>query len=159
MHQPDGEHWISLQCECGHESQSMVGEWPASCFLDWSIHNWVLDRLTCSQCSRRGRPAEIRLGWTHLERTTDTCVMCNLYTPASSADLIAQAFPSDLINLTGNEPWAENTYPNQIAPIHPKAMPVILADPGDLEAWLGGAPAVDMQKPFPAERMALTVTE
>lgn len=43
-----------------------------------------------------------------------------------------------------------------VAPIHPKAMPVIL-DPADHGVWLGApmAEAVALARPFPAERMAL----
>lgn len=43
-----------------------------------------------------------------------------------------------------------------VAPVHPKAMPVILADPADQAAWLaGGEASLALQRPFPAERMCL----
>lgn len=45
------------------------------------------------------------------------CGVCNLYQTAKSADLIAQAFPSTLRDLTGNEPWATDVYPDRLAPI------------------------------------------
>lgn len=41
-----------------------------------------------------------------------------------------------------------------VAPIHPKAMPVILTEPGEVEIWLN-APAeiaLELQRPLPAER-------
>ncbi|WP_312526611.1 SOS response-associated peptidase family protein [Paracoccus sp. (in: a-proteobacteria)] len=43
--------------------------------------------------------------------------MCNLYQTAKSADLIAQAFPANLRDLAGNEPWSEDVYPDRLAPI------------------------------------------
>jgi len=44
----------------------------------------------------------------------------------------------------------------QVATVHPKAMPVILADPADQMAWLaGGEDSLVLQRPFPAERMRL----
>ncbi len=43
--------------------------------------------------------------------------MCNLYATAKSADLIAQAFPTNLRDLSGNEPWPEDIYPDRLAPI------------------------------------------
>lgn len=44
--------------------------------------------------------------------------------------------------------------PNEIvAPIHEKAMPVILTDESDFNAWLDGVEAKDMQRPYPATRM------
>lgn len=42
-----------------------------------------------------------------------------------------------------------------VASIHSKAMPVILTRTPDLKAWLGGAPAVEMQVSFPAASMKL----
>jgi putative SOS response-associated peptidase YedK len=46
-----------------------------------------------------------------------------------------------------------------VAPIHPKAMPVIL-DPNDYDAWLHGTPqqALALAKPFAAERMGIDPT-
>lgn len=41
-----------------------------------------------------------------------------------------------------------------VAPIHPKAMPVILL-PEDYAAWMAGAPAADLAKPFPSQLMAI----
>lgn len=35
-----------------------------------------------------------------------------------------------------------------VAPIHPKAMPVILIEPDDWQAWLQGAPAAELQRPL-----------
>ena len=43
--------------------------------------------------------------------------MCNLYQTAKSADLIAKAFPSNLRDLAGNEPWPEDVYPDRTSPI------------------------------------------
>ncbi|AGT07918.1 SOS response-associated peptidase [Paracoccus aminophilus] len=44
--------------------------------------------------------------------------MCNLYTTTKSADLVAQMFPSrPLRDLTGNEPWPADVYPDRLAPI------------------------------------------
>lgn len=36
----------------------------------------------------------------------------------------------------------------EVKPIHPKAMPVILTEPGDREAWLGGIEASELQRPL-----------
>lgn len=45
--------------------------------------------------------------------------------------------------------------PNPIvAPIHPKAMPVILM-PDDYAAWMDGAPAAELAKPLPSQLMAI----
>ena len=44
-----------------------------------------------------------------------------------------------------------------VAPIHPKAMPVILTDPEDLSAWMG-APweeAVELQRPLPDDMLEI----
>ncbi|MDN3711848.1 hypothetical protein QWZ10_08430 [Paracoccus cavernae] len=43
--------------------------------------------------------------------------MCNLYQTAKSADLVAQLFREPLRDLTGNEPWPEDVYPDRTAPI------------------------------------------
>lgn len=44
---------------------------------------------------------------------------------------------------------------NIVARVHPKAMPVILAEPDDWQAWLQGAPAVEFQRPLPDEVLEL----
>lgn len=36
----------------------------------------------------------------------------------------------------------------EVAAVHPKAMPVILTRPDEWHAWLGGAPATDLQRPL-----------
>lgn len=41
-----------------------------------------------------------------------------------------------------------------VAPIHPKAMPVILL-PEDYDAWMAGAPAAGLAKPFPSQLMTI----
>jgi len=41
-----------------------------------------------------------------------------------------------------------------IAPLHPKAMPVILEE-ADYDAWLDGAPAADFAKPYPSQLMSI----
>lgn len=41
-----------------------------------------------------------------------------------------------------------------IAPIHPKAMPVIL-QPEDYHNWLNGAPAAGLAQPFPSQMMSI----
>ena len=41
-----------------------------------------------------------------------------------------------------------------VAPIHPKAMPVIL-QPDDYERWLAGEPAEAFAEPFPSQLMAI----
>lgn len=41
-----------------------------------------------------------------------------------------------------------------VAPIHPKAMPVILM-PEDYGAWLDGAPAEELAQPFPSQLMTI----
>jgi len=46
---------------------------------------------------------------------------------------------------------------NVVAPIHPKAMPVILSTPEDCERWMsGGLETLDLQKPLPDEAVTLT---
>lgn len=49
------------------------------------------------------------------------------------------------------------TVPNAVVkPIHPKAMPVILTDPGDLVEWMGGGEAsLRLQRPLPDEELVL----
>lgn len=43
-----------------------------------------------------------------------------------------------------------------VRPVHPQAMPVILADPADQAAWLsGGAASLSLQRPFPEARMQM----
>lgn len=50
------------------------------------------------------------------------------------------------------------TEPNSVvAPIHPKAMPVILTDPDECGEWLaGGADSLRLQKPYDASDMELS---
>ncbi len=53
------------------------------------------------------------------------------------------------------------TEPNEIvAPIHPKAMPVILRSAEDFETWLTGSAedAMALQRPLPADEMELVFT-
>lgn len=47
------------------------------------------------------------------------------------------------------------TEPNAVvAPIHPKAMPVILTDPSDCAEWMaGGKDSLRLQRPYPADQM------
>ena len=49
------------------------------------------------------------------------------------------------------------TEPNSVVrPIHPKAMPVILTEPDECRAWLGGGEArLDLQRPLPDEHLEL----
>ncbi|WP_334193546.1 SOS response-associated peptidase [Pararhodobacter sp.] len=42
-----------------------------------------------------------------------------------------------------------------VAPIHPKAMPVVLIEPDDWQAWLQGAPAAALQRPLPDGSLTL----
>lgn len=37
----------------------------------------------------------------------------------------------------------------EVKAIHPKAMPVILTEQGEWEAWMGGIPAAELQRPLP----------
>lgn len=48
-----------------------------------------------------------------------------------------------------------------VKPIHPKAMPVILTDPAEIELWLIAEwkDAKALQRPFSAERMTLLPVE
>ena len=48
-----------------------------------------------------------------------------------------------------------------VKPIHPKAMPVILTDPAEIELWLTAdwKDARTLQRPFPTERMTLLPVE
>lgn len=41
-----------------------------------------------------------------------------------------------------------------VAPVHPKAMPVIL-HPEDYDRWLGGDPVADLAVPFPSQLMSI----
>ena len=45
-----------------------------------------------------------------------------------------------------------------VAPIHPKAMPVIL-HPGDYQRWLDGAPAAELAVPFPSQLMGIATND
>lgn len=46
--------------------------------------------------------------------------------------------------------------PNDVvARVHPKAMPVILVEPDDWQAWLQGASAAELQRPLPDEALEL----
>ena len=49
------------------------------------------------------------------------------------------------------------TEPNEVvAPIHPKAMPVILTDPADSRRWLaGGEDSLSLQRPLPDDQLAI----
>jgi putative SOS response-associated peptidase YedK len=50
------------------------------------------------------------------------------------------------------------TSPNElVAPVHRKAMPVLLSTEDDVETWLTAPPdeALKLQRPFPAERMVI----
>ncbi|WP_211341191.1 SOS response-associated peptidase family protein [Paracoccus methylarcula] len=38
---------------------------------------------------------------------------------------------------------------DEVKAIHPRAMPVILTEQGEWEAWMNGAPAVELQRPLP----------
>ena len=48
-----------------------------------------------------------------------------------------------------------------VKPIHPKAMPVILTEPEEIELWLTAdwKDARMLQRPYPAERMTLLPVE
>lgn len=48
-----------------------------------------------------------------------------------------------------------------VKPIHPKAMPVILTEPAEIELWLTAdwKDARTLQRPYPAERMILLPVE
>lgn len=37
----------------------------------------------------------------------------------------------------------------EVKAVHPKAMPVILTDPGEWDAWMGGIAAAELQRPLP----------
>lgn len=37
---------------------------------------------------------------------------------------------------------------DDVKPIHPKAMPVILTEPDEWDAWMGGIPAAELQRPL-----------
>ena len=53
------------------------------------------------------------------------------------------------------------TAPNEVvAPVHPKAMPVILTDPADIETWLTAPPqeALKLQHPLPAGALKIVAT-
>lgn len=85
--------------------------------------------------SADGRPMmfagiEVR-GWTSLRKVKD----------GETTD--------DLFAFLTCEPNAE------VRPIHPKAMPVILIEPDDWQAWLQGAPAAEFQRPLPDGSLAL----
>lgn len=58
-------HFTSLQCACGHRVMLWMQDMPAHWLNDppWSLRDEVLARLVCRRCGRRGRPAEIRIGW------------------------------------------------------------------------------------------------
>lgn len=43
--------------------------------------------------------------------------MCNLYQTTNLADLIAQAYPRNIGDVTDNEPWPNDVYPNPLARI------------------------------------------
>jgi putative SOS response-associated peptidase YedK len=47
-----------------------------------------------------------------------------------------------------------------VAPIHPKAMPVILTDPAEIEAWLTAPPAeaLKLQRPLPDGMLKIVAT-
>jgi len=49
------------------------------------------------------------------------------------------------------------TEPNEVvAPIHPKAMPVVLTYPDECAEWMGGgADSLRLQRPYPADQMEL----
>ena len=58
-----GEHYVALQCACGHRVMTWLADWPESARDGWSIRDEALARMRCTVCGRRGRPAEIRIGW------------------------------------------------------------------------------------------------
>lgn len=47
-----------------------------------------------------------------------------------------------------------------VRPIHEKAMPVVLSDPGAWDAWLTGSveEALELQRPLPSDRLAIVAT-
>jgi putative SOS response-associated peptidase YedK len=47
-----------------------------------------------------------------------------------------------------------------VRPIHEKAMPVILSEPKEWDTWLTGSvdDALQLQRPLPAERLAIVAT-
>jgi putative SOS response-associated peptidase YedK len=48
----------------------------------------------------------------------------------------------------------------EVAPVHPKAMPVILTKPEELETWLSAPPeeALRLQRPLPDGSLAILAT-
>jgi putative SOS response-associated peptidase YedK len=54
------------------------------------------------------------------------------------------------------------TAPNDVVrPVHSKAMPAILTEPAELDAWLEAdtGTAVKLQRPLPAERLAIVALD
>ena len=54
------------------------------------------------------------------------------------------------------------TEPNAIVrPVHSKAMPVILTDPAEFDAWLEAdvRTALELQRPLPAERLEIVALD
>lgn len=47
----------------------------------------------------------------------------------------------------------------EVAAVHPKAMPVILTEPGEWEAWMGGSSATELQRPLPSGSLSLIEAE
>ncbi|KFI27242.1 hypothetical protein CG51_10710 [Haematobacter missouriensis] len=58
-----GEHFVILECQCGHSSTSWLADWPEHTRTHWGVRDEAMARLRCSVCGRVGRPAEVRFGW------------------------------------------------------------------------------------------------
>jgi uncharacterized OB-fold protein len=58
-----GAHYISLECFCGHRSESMLADWPEDQRGEAHLKQSTLDRMRCTACGRVGRPRHAICGW------------------------------------------------------------------------------------------------
>jgi putative SOS response-associated peptidase YedK len=90
--------------------------------------------------------------WFALDETRPLAVFAGLWTNWTSVRKVKEGeTTNDLFAFLTTEPN------NVVAPIHPKAMPVILTEPGQIETWLS-APAdeaLTLQRPLPSDVLTI----
>lgn len=100
----------------------------------------------------RGPDGKARPVWFALDETRPLAFFAGLWTRWTSVRRKAEGeITTDCFGFLTTEPNAV------VAPVHPKAMPVVLTEPDEVELWLGAdwREAAALQRPLAAERLQI----